>query len=167
MMLSHLRRIATRSTTTAMRRHLSTPAPSSGIMTLNFNLPQETLYEGAEVSSVVVPGSMGEYEVTADHVPIVAELKAGLLTIKHGDGEDEKYFVPGGFSLTHEGSTTDIICPEAVKVDDLDAAAVSANYEAAKSKASSAEAGSAEAAEAMIEVEVNKAMGSALGLTMA
>ena len=49
---------------------------------------------------------MGEYEVTADHVPIVAELKAGMLTIKHGDGEDEKYFVPGGFSLTHEGSTT-------------------------------------------------------------
>lgn len=49
---------------------------------------------------------MGEYEVTADHVPIVAELKAGLLTIKHADGGDEKYFVPGGFSLTHEGSTT-------------------------------------------------------------
>ncbi len=49
---------------------------------------------------------MGEYEVTADHVPIVAELKAGLLTIKHSDGADEKYFVPGGFSLTHEGSTT-------------------------------------------------------------
>ena len=49
---------------------------------------------------------MGEYEVTADHVPIVAELKAGMMTIKHSDGEDEKYFVPGGFSLTHEGSTT-------------------------------------------------------------
>ena len=75
-------------------------------MNLNFNLPQETLYASTPVSSVVVPGAMGEYEVTADHVPIVAELKAGLLTIKHSDGADEKYFVPGGFSLTHEGSTT-------------------------------------------------------------
>ena len=61
----------------------------------------------------------------------------------------------------------DVVCPVAVKVDDLDAAVVSANYEAAKSKASAAEAGSADAAEAMIEVEVNKAMGAALGLTMA
>lgn len=61
----------------------------------------------------------------------------------------------------------DIVCPEAVKVDDLDASAVSANYEAAKSRASAAEAGSAEAAEAMIEVEVNKAMGGALGLNLA
>jgi len=120
------------------------------------------------VNSVIVPGAMGEYEVTADHVPIVAELKAGMLTVKHGgDGEDEKYFVPGGFSLTHVGSTTDIVCPEAVKLDDLDPAAVSANYEAAKSKASSAEAGSHAAAEAMIEVEVNKAMGGALGLSLA
>ena len=61
----------------------------------------------------------------------------------------------------------DIVCPEAVKIDDLDPAAVSANYDAAKSKASSAEAGSPEAAEAMIEVEVNRAMGSALGLSLA
>jgi hypothetical protein len=67
---------------------------------------RETLYASTEVSSVIVPGAMGEYEVTADHVPIVAELKAGMMTIKHSDGEDEKYFVPGGFSLTHEGSTT-------------------------------------------------------------
>ena len=61
----------------------------------------------------------------------------------------------------------DIVCPEAVKLDDIDAAAVQKNYEAAKSKASAAEAGSAEAAEAMIEVEVNRAMGGALGLNLA
>ena len=53
-----------------------------------------------------MPGATGEYEVTADHVPIVAEMKAGMLTINFEDGEEEKYFVAGGFSLTHEGSTT-------------------------------------------------------------
>lgn len=166
MMLSHLRRAA-KPASAVLRRRFSDAAPSAGLMKLNFNLPQETLYDSVEVNSVVVPGATGEYEVTADHVPIVAELKAGLLTIKHGDGEDEKYFVPGGFSLTHEGSTTDIVCPEAVKVDALDPAIVSANYEAAKAKQSAAEAGSADAAEAMIEVEVNKAMGGALGLSLA
>merc|ERR1711966_393495 len=119
-------------------------------MKLNFNLPHDTLYNAVDVKSVIVP-----------------QLKAGALTIKREDGEDERYFVPGGFSLTHEGSTTDIVCPEAVKVDDLDPDAVAANYEAAKARVAEAEAGSAAAAEALIEVEVNKAMGGALGLAMA
>lgn len=44
---------------------------------------------------------------------------------------------------------------------------MTANYEAAKSKVNAAAAGSADAAEAMIEVEVNRAMGSALGLSLA
>ena len=61
----------------------------------------------------------------------------------------------------------DIVCPEAVKVDDLDSSIVQKNYEAAKAAAASAEAGSAEAAEAMIDLEVNRAMGNALGLALA
>lgn len=61
----------------------------------------------------------------------------------------------------------DIVCPEAAKLDDLDPKAVTANYEAAKARASGAEAGSAESAEAEIELEVNKAMGAALGLALA
>lgn len=106
-MLSHLRRsVASRAAPLLVRRCLATDAPAAGLMKLNFNLPQQTLYDSADVSSVVVPGAMGEYEVTAGHVPIVAELKAGMLTIKHSDGVAEKYFVAGGFSLTHEGSTT-------------------------------------------------------------
>jgi len=104
--MQSLRRIVTQTSTTTLRRHFSTPAAPSGLMKLNFNLPQETLYSSTPVQSAIVPGAMGEYEVTADHVPIVAELKAGMLSIKHEDGDDEKYFVPGGFSLTHEGSTT-------------------------------------------------------------
>ena len=168
MFAANLARRAARPLATAARRQFAdAAAPASGLMKLNFNLPQETLYDGTNIKSVIVPGAMGEYEVTADHVPIVAELKAGMLTINFEDGEEEKYFVAGGFSLTHEGSTTDIVCPEAVKLDDLDPAAVSKNFEAAKAKAASAEAGSVDAAEAMIEVETNRAMGGALGLALA
>lgn len=104
-MMNSLRRAALRTTTTLTRRTFAAEA-GTGLMHLNFNLPQETLYASAPVKSVVVPGAMGEYEVTADHVPIVAELKAGMLTINHEGGDSEKYFVAGGFSLTHEGSTT-------------------------------------------------------------
>jgi hypothetical protein len=51
-------------------------------------------------------------------------------------------------------------------VDDLDSAAISANYEAAKSAAAAATPGTQEEAEAMIDMEVNKTMGTAVGLTL-
>jgi len=105
-MFAQLARRAARPVATAARRQFADAAPATGLMKLNFNLPQQTLYDSVSVKSVVVPGATGEYEVTADHVPIVAEMKAGMLTINHEDGEEEKYFVAGGFSLTHEGSTT-------------------------------------------------------------
>ena len=205
---------------------------SDGSMTLNFSLPHETIYSEAKVSQVIVPGAAGEYGITADHVPIVAQLKPGVLQIMHEGAEPEKYFVAGGFSLTHDNSVTvrlivvshccwfwglplvfrpyfripvnlffvfskiiglrffilrsdsmeltqhvpspfkpnqykqDISCPEAVKLDDIDPAAVTSNYEAAKAAFSSAESGSVAAAEAQIDIEVNRAMGAAIGLTL-
>jgi F0F1-type ATP synthase epsilon subunit len=60
----------------------------------------------------------------------------------------------------------DVICPEAVKLDDLDPSAVTAQYEASKSAYGSAPAGSVEQAEAQIEMEVNRAMGVALGINL-
>lgn len=140
-----------------------------GLMTLNFNLPHETIYSNAKVSSVIIPGAAGEYGVTAQHVPVVAQLKPGVLQINHsasGAAEAEKYFVAGGFSITHEGSVTDIICPEAVKIDDIDGSAVSKAYEAAKAAFASAESGSLASAEAQIDMEVNKSMAAAIGISL-
>ena len=59
------------------------------------------------------------------------------------------------------------MCPEAVKLDDIDPSAVTAQFEAAKSAFAPAAAGSVEQAEAQIDMEVNKAMGLAIGLTLA
>jgi hypothetical protein len=87
-------------------RYMSTEAAASTSMTLNFSLPHETIYDGATVASVIIPGSEGEYGVTVDHVPTVAQLKPGVLQIFHEDGETEKYFCPGGFALTHPNSVT-------------------------------------------------------------
>ena len=58
------------------------------------------------------------------------------------------------------------MCPEAVKLDDIDSAAVTKQYEAAKSAYAAAAAGSVEQAEAQIEMEVNRDMGSAIGLSL-
>eukprot|EP00957_Ditylum_brightwellii_P005834 443730-Ditylum_brightwellii.AAC.1 len=60
----------------------------------------------------------------------------------------------------------DISCPEAIKVDDIDPAIISSNFEAARNAYNAAEAGSAAQAEAMVDMEVYRAMGSALGITL-
>ena len=60
----------------------------------------------------------------------------------------------------------DIVCPEAVKLDDIDSAEVSKQFDAAKSKFGSAVAGTVESAEAQIDMEVNRAMGLAIGINL-
>ena len=56
--------------------------------------------------------------------------------------------------------------PEAVKLDDIDSAAVTKQYETAKSAFAAAAAGSVEQAEAQIEMEVSRAMGLAVGVNL-
>eukprot|EP00957_Ditylum_brightwellii_P043892 3329031-Ditylum_brightwellii.AAC.1 len=91
----------------------SNAAKASSVVTLNFNLPHETIYNGGTVSQVIVPGAAGGYGgVTADHVP-------------------------------------DISCLEAVKVDDIDPATISSNFDPARNAHNVAEAGSAAQAEAI------------------
>lgn len=52
-------------------------------------------------------GLAGEYGVTKNHSPVIAELKAGVVQIVHEPGQaPEKYFVSGGFALTHANSVT-------------------------------------------------------------
>eukprot|EP00934_Nitzschia_sp_Nitz4_P003552 Nitzschia sp. Nitz4//scaffold3_size479765//343087//343593//NITZ4_000143-RA/size479765-processed-gene-1.479-mRNA-1//1//CDS//3329550887//3542//frame0 len=155
---------------TLQRAAMSTEAEAATSVTLNFSVPYDTIYSDASVYQVIVPGVEGEYGISAGHVPYVAQLKPGVLQILHEEGagaESEKYFVPGGYALTHADSVTEIVCPEAVKLDDLDSAAVQSQYDAAKSAFGSAAAGSVEQAEAQIDMEVNRAMGLALGLNLA
>ena len=48
----------------------------------------------------------------AGHVSYVAQLKPGVLQILHEEGttDPEKYFVAGGYALTHPDSTTVCLC---------------------------------------------------------
>lgn len=57
--------------------------------------------------------------------------------------------------------------PEAVKLDDIDASAVSAGYESARAAFTSAESGSIVQAEAQIDMETFRAMGAAIGINVA
>ena len=162
---------ALRTSVQVARRTFASEAVSTNLV-LSFNLPHTTLYESKEVQSVIVPGLAGEYGVTAGHSPIVSQMKAGVLQIEHvGGGETEKYFVPGGFAISHhddeKGSCTDISCPEAVKIDDIDGAAAASNYADAKRAFESGEEGSEAKALSQIDMEVSKAMAEAVGQAVA
>ncbi|CAM9369730.1 unnamed protein product [Discosporangium mesarthrocarpum] len=150
----------------ATRRAMSTAEETK--MTLNFNVPHESIYMAKTVEQVIVPGTAGEYGVTAGHSPVVAELKPGVLQVIHEPGQEaEKFFVSAGFALTHANSVTDVTAIEAVRVDELDEAAVKEAYETSKKDMDAASEGSREKAEAQIGVETSRAMGSAIGITLA
>lgn len=140
-------------------------AVASGDMVLNFSLPHEPIYAGKAVNLVIIPGASGEYGVTAGHTPAIAQLKAGVVEIHHeaDDKDPEKFFVSGGFALTHANSVTDISAVEAVKLDDIDGAAAAAGLAESQAAFDSAAEGTAEKAEAQIGVETYQAMISAIG----
>mmetsp|Transcript_5394 Transcript_5394/g.8516 ORF Transcript_5394/g.8516 Transcript_5394/m.8516 type:complete len:169 (+) Transcript_5394:78-584(+) len=168
-MLSRSAMLARKVLPRSLARTFSTEAATAEAtsVTLNLSVPYESIYNGAAVDSVIIPGTEGEYGITVNHVPYVAQMKPGVLQVLFEGADPEKYFVAGGFAVTHANSVTDVVCVEAVKLDDIDPSAVTSNYEAAKSAYGAATAGSVEQAEAMIDMEVNKAMGLAIGLTLA
>jgi F-type H+-transporting ATPase subunit epsilon len=83
-------------------------ATAASSVKLNFCLPHEKIYDEVYVHSVIIPGAAGEYGVTANHVPYVAQLKPGVFQIYREENttEPEKYFVAGGYALTHADSST-------------------------------------------------------------
>jgi F-type H+-transporting ATPase subunit epsilon len=86
--------------------------------TFHFELtsPERLVYSG-EVEHVVVPGSEGEFGVLAEHAPLIAMLRPGILTIL---GPNEKRFVVrGGFAEVNPKGLT-VLADFAAGVEDLD-----------------------------------------------
>lgn len=143
----------------AFRRSFATEAAASGKLNFNLVLPSAALYENKEVDLVVVPATNGAFGIMKDHVPTVAQLDAGLLTVHSSEGED-KYFVAGGFAIVKEDGA-DVCVTEAVRVEDLDEAAVSAGLASATSALASA-TDDLGRAEAQISMSTYMAMKSAI-----
>merc|ERR1711998_133791 len=130
-----------------------------GKLSFNLVLPSAALYENAEVDLVVVPATSGAFGIMKDHGPTIAQLDAGLLTV-HNGGEEDKYFVSGGFAIVKEDGA-DVCAVEAVRVEDLDASAVSTGLADANAKLAAATNDTAKA-EAQISVSTYMAMKGAI-----
>ncbi|CAK9133467.1 unnamed protein product [Ilex paraguariensis] len=112
------------------------------------------------VDMVIVPATTGQMGILPGHVPTIAELKPGLLSVHEGN-DVKKYFVSSGFAFVHANSFADIIAVEAVPIEQIDPALVQKGLAEFTQKLSSASTDS-EKAEAQIGVDVHSALNSAL-----
>jgi len=58
--------------------------------------PEKIEFEG-EVNSVLVPGTMGQFEILVNHAPIISSLDKGKVVYTLPDGEKKSLSITGGF----------------------------------------------------------------------
>lgn len=63
-------------------------------MLLEVVTPDKKIFEG-EASSVIFPGSDGEFQVLSGHAPMISALGKGKMTIK-ASGQNEVVVIDGG-----------------------------------------------------------------------
>jgi len=132
-------------------------APDAGKMPLTFGTPNHTYYNKVDVKQVDVPSFSGVFGILPQHVPTIAVIKPGVVTVYEKDGKVKKIFVSSGTITVNDDSTVQILAEEAVDPIDLDAAACHEGLEAAKRQLSSA-TGDVAKAEAEISIEAYEAL---------
>ena len=132
---------------------------------LSFSTPEAQLYKNFEAKMVTMKGSSGVFGVLPGHVPTIAQLQPGVVTVEY-DGDSgsvsEDYFVCGGFAYIKASSDVDVCAVEACKVEDIDLAEVNSLLAEATAGMSGGD-DEATKAEAEIKVEVLTAMAAAAG----
>ncbi|RWS04251.1 ATP synthase subunit delta-like protein [Dinothrombium tinctorium] len=125
-------------------------------MEFTFASPYEVFYSKANVKQVDVPSHSGSFGILPHHVPTLAVLKPGVVTVFDDSGA-KKYFVSSGTVTINDDSSVQVLAEEAVPVDWLDAKAAREVLTKAQSDLDSA-ANEQAKAEAMIAVEVGEAL---------
>jgi F-type H+-transporting ATPase subunit epsilon len=108
--------------------------------TFHFELvsPDHLIFSG-EVDQVDVPGAEGDFGVLADHAPLVALLRPGVVTV-HVKGETKQIVVLGGFAEVGPTGLT-VLADVASAIEDLDRAELAARIEALEERTKSMEQG--------------------------
>uniref|UniRef100_A0A0A9YLN4 F-ATPase delta subunit n=1 Tax=Lygus hesperus TaxID=30085 RepID=A0A0A9YLN4_LYGHE len=117
----------------------------------------KVFYANANVKQVDVPSFSGAFGILPKHVPTLAVLKPGVVTVFEKDGTTKRVFVSSGTVTINEDSSVQVLAEEAHAVEDIDAAAAREQLTKAQSEASRASS-EIEKAEALIAVEVAEAI---------
>lgn len=116
---------------------------------LTFASPSAVLYKDTKVKQVDVPTYSGTMGILVNHVPMLAVVKPGVVTVFEEDGNAKKYFLAAGALTVNEDSSLVLLASEAVSLEDLDLNEAQKNLAAASSDSS---------AEGKIKAEVNQAI---------
>jgi len=81
--------------------------------------PERLLVSG-EVEQVLVPGSEGDMTILAHHAPVLTTLRPGVLEIGFPGGEQQRYFIRGGFAEVGPKGLT-VLAETAIDLRELDA----------------------------------------------
>jgi F-type H+-transporting ATPase subunit epsilon len=64
-------------------------------MQLDILTPDKALFSG-QITSIILPGSKGQFEILNNHAAIVSSLDKGTIKVKTADGRAELFEVNGG-----------------------------------------------------------------------
>merc|ERR1712142_1050628 len=107
-------------------------------MSFTFAAPNAVHYNKASVKQVDVPSFSGAFGILPSHVPTLAVLKPGVVTVFEEDGAVKKFFVSSGSVSINEDASVQILAEEAHPVDDIDGTAARDIVAKAQAKLSSA-----------------------------
>ncbi|ERL83640.1 hypothetical protein D910_01390 [Dendroctonus ponderosae] len=120
-------------------------------------LSSAIFYEAKSVRQVDVPSFSGSFGILPKHVPTLAVLKPGVVSVYENEGNVKKIFVSSGTVTINEDSSVQILAEEAHPVENIDASAARELLTKSQSQLSSAANDQAKA-EAEIAVEVSEAL---------
>lgn len=81
---------------------------------------EDKIFSG-EIESLVAAGSLGDLGIFPGHAPLLTALIPGPIRVVMAGGEEEIYYVSGGFLEVQPG-TVNILADSAIRADDVDEA---------------------------------------------
>jgi len=91
---------------------------------------EKSIFSGL-VEMVVAAGSLGDLGIAPGHAPLLTALIPGPVKLTLQNGEEEVFYVSGGFLEVQPGAVT-LLSDTALRADDLDEAAAQQAVEDAK-----------------------------------
>ncbi|KAH3731204.1 ATP synthase subunit delta, mitochondrial-like [Dreissena polymorpha] len=130
-------------------------------MEFTFASPSDVYYQAAQVKQVDVQGLSGSFGVCFNHVPTIAALMPGVVTVHELDGTQKRIFVSSGAITVNNDSTVQLLAEEAHPLERFDKQTVASNLSEATSAVSAAR-DEKERAEAQIRVDCLQTLQNAL-----
>ncbi|XP_060517377.1 ATP synthase subunit delta, mitochondrial [Cylas formicarius] len=126
-------------------------------MSFTFAAGNQVYYDSQSIKQVDVPSFSGSFGILPQHVPTLAVLKPGVVSVYEDGGNVKKIFVSSGTVTINDDSSVQILAEEAHPVENIDLSAARDILSKAQSQLSSA-ANDQARAEAEIAIEVGEAL---------